>query len=111
MKSKIRKIVVNNKIYVWSVSEIEWDLVCLKVWANGVISMPWFTLNYTFHNPWHLIGQIQTEEIAEKCQLNPITPKVVAEAIKFVVEEFGNPSTPVKTLRFEIDEHGNFAKF
>jgi len=109
MKSKIRKIVVEDKEYNWAVSEIDWDRVLLKVWINGIKKCPWFTTEKRFNNPWHFIGQINEENI-EKFQFEPVTPKHVAAAINLVRKEFGDPEADFKTLSLKIESDGNVEK-
>lgn len=74
MKSKVRKILVEDREYNWAVSEIDWDRVLLKVWVSGNKKCPWFTTEKRFKNPWYFIGQINKEN-TERFQFEPVTPK------------------------------------
>lgn len=59
MKSKTRKIIVNNEEYRWSVSGIDWDMdwPCVKIWKNK--------------------KEICHKEVREKA----ITPKIIEQLI------------------------------
>ncbi|NEP58978.1 MAG: hypothetical protein F6K31_18480 [Symploca sp. SIO2G7] len=105
MKSKIRNIVVNNIEYTWAINELDWDTVALKVWVKGQKRLPWFVTEKQFNNPWYFIGQVNEENI-EKFQLEPVTPKVVAAAIKQVVDTFGLPEEVLKTMHLSISGDG-----
>ena len=109
MKSKVRKIIVEDREYSWAVSEIDWDRVLLKVWIHGVRRCPWFTTEKRFHNPWYFIGLINEENFA-KFQFEPVTPKHVAAAISIVRKAYGDPAGDFKTLTLRIESDGKVKK-
>ena len=84
MKKKTRQIVVDGQTYIWGVTEISFNQVCLKVWFPEE-KIPWLLVRYRFDDPWLQYGPIiaATPEQREKhFQLQPMQPKRVAEIIK-----------------------------
>jgi hypothetical protein len=48
MKKKIREINVHDEIYVWKVSFISPNYVCVKIWIPGFKNIPWLQIRYRF---------------------------------------------------------------
>jgi hypothetical protein len=96
MKSKVRNIVIDNEKFVWSVTEIDWNYVCIKVWAKGVKAQPWFQVKKRFDDP---LGNF-----------TPVTPKLVAWLITKILKSYGVLKQPFITMSFEIDDDGNLLK-
>jgi len=97
MKAKLRKINVDNKDYLWNVSVDEdaanMDYILLKVWIPGKKQHPLFTVRYRYNIPWLFYGEIisantleQQENLKNYLQLEPLTPKKVAEIIRSSTE-------------------------
>ncbi|VUD67266.1 hypothetical protein TDB9533_03706 [Thalassocella blandensis] len=109
MKSKIRNIFVKDREFTWSITEIDWDKVLLKIWISGHKRNPWITINRDFHNPWYLIGQVKEENI-DNLKLNPITPKNVASIIELALVEFGEPKEGFKQMHVAFNDLGKLVK-
>ncbi|MEL7536226.1 MAG: hypothetical protein AAFZ58_09345 [Pseudomonadota bacterium] len=105
MKSKLRSIAVDNRDYLWSVQELDPNRVLLKVWLKGDKRAPWFLAERRFDNPWHLIGLAKADTI-DRLQLQPVTPKLVAAAIRSVERDFGPPEGGVANVRVTVDAGG-----
>lgn len=106
MKSKLRKITVREITYLWNVKQIDPNYICLRVWANGVKSYPWFQLRYRFDDPWLNFGEIFSagERGRGVFKSIPVTPQHVVEAINQVITEYGHPEQGFITLNFSASE-------
>ena len=90
MKSKIRKITVKGFDFNWSVKETDWDRVLLRIWISEVKKCPWITIHHEFYNPWNLIG-LYDRKAKKNFDLNPVTPKTVADIILLALNQYGYP--------------------
>lgn len=83
---------------------------CHRIWIEGIKSAPWVEVNYSFHNLWYFYGEVITyqgtkEDLLKHFQLEPVTPKIVAEIIaqaksRHQIEE------KFKARLFELDKNG-----
>lgn len=112
MKSKIRKIVVQGKTYVWNVKQIDPNYICLRIWANAVKSIPWLQFRYRFDDPWLHFGELITggSRAREVLALEPLKPKSVAEIIERVLRQYGEPGSGFRTINLEMSESIGFVE-
>ena len=110
MKKKIRQIVVSDKVYRWSISKIDANFVCLKVWQTESKSVPWIVVRYRFDDPWlhfHELTNVNSKETERNFQLNPIQPNYVAQIITDANDiDLTRVGQNRKTLHFEYDVKG-----
>ena len=64
VKSKVRRITVDDEQYVWSAVETEWDTVLIKVWEAGDKRSPWFSVEKSFLDPWLNLKELANGEMA-----------------------------------------------
>lgn len=84
---KIRKILVDNQEYCWTVAQIDTIHACLKIWLSVSGGNPWLAVKYRFDNPWIGFGEVispHPEQIAKYLRLCPVQPRLVAQIIKKV---------------------------
>ena len=109
MKKKTRQIVVDGQTYIWGVTEISFNQVCLKVWSPEE-KIPWLLVRYRFDDPWLQYGPIITatpEQREKHFQLQPMQPKRVAEIIKQALQYSQDVGDTVKrTLHFHCHLNG-----
>lgn len=119
MKSKLRKINVGNRIFYWRVGGADEEgYILLKIWIPDLKHQPWITVKYRYDDPWINFGDIvaartdeQKDKLKEIFQFNPMTPKKVATAILFAIQQIENkyPDTPFvnRNLLFRMEGDGS----
>ncbi len=86
MKKKTRQINIEGTKYIWSVVEQDWPQAVLNVWIDGQKNKPWCSAIFS-------LDEIQA-----------ITPKIVAKAIKGVLEDKGHqPENVTKTIELNLE--------
>lgn len=112
MKKKTRQLTIDGQTYIWGVSQISFNHVCLKVWFPEV-KTPWLLVRYRFDDPWLQYGPIITatpEQRDQHFQLQPMQPKHVAEVIRRACQYSQDASGTVeRTLHFHCHLNGEIA--
>jgi len=108
MKKKIRSIVVKGSKFNWRVSPLDESFVSLRVWVDGIKQMPWFTVRYTYRDPWLNFAEIVERsggfhEFKDDSILQGVTPGKIATIISHVVKAAGLPEEVKKTILLEWD--------
>lgn len=87
MKNKLRKIRVAESDYVWSVTSLNANYVCIKIWKIETKSPAWVMVRYRFDDPWiHAkeLAYVDKQERESRFQLQPVQPKHIAQIIEQV---------------------------
>ena len=85
MKSKVREIVVDSHSYMWTVTELDWHTVNIKVWVKGNTRTPWFEVKKKFDDPWLNFSELSKGQLkSNKESSSPVTPGLIAAYIKEV---------------------------
>jgi hypothetical protein len=117
MKTKLRKICVNDTNFLWNVvrddDALAYEFVSLRIWIPGQKAHPWVTIHYRYHDHWLFCGKIVTatfEEARKYFQLEPVTPKKVSELIamsmKQLKEKYADSSIN-QNVHFNLSDHGD----
>ena len=106
MKSKVRRITVDDEQYVWSAVETEWDTVLIKVWAAGDKRSPWFSVEKSFLDPWLNFKELANGEMARVGEsAMPVTPRRIASLVK-EVKRRNYRSSANRPIQLKINSRG-----
>ncbi len=108
MKNKLRNIVVNNHKYKWSVTYLDENHVCLKVWDASIKKTPWIEVKYQFDDPWVNFKEMAhaTQVEQDAYQTKPITPSTITKIIQSAVSQLGKPSENMVCTHYVLTVDG-----
>ncbi|NEO88218.1 MAG: hypothetical protein F6J87_28765 [Spirulina sp. SIO3F2] len=111
MKSKIRKIVVENLDFKWNVKHLSPDYIALRLWFQENRALPWAQVRVRFDNPWLHYGELlvcvdRGIDVQNVFQLEPMTPKRVRSIIQQIIDLNGQPTTFRNSLNYALADDG-----
>ncbi|MEV7630564.1 hypothetical protein [Actinoplanes sp. NPDC089786] len=88
-RPRIRRIVVEDITYKWTVGQVDAGRVRVKVWHGASERGGTLEVMVAFDDPWLNFGPIVSApagRAAEVFELNPIAPALIARMIKLALE-------------------------
>ncbi|BAZ07762.1 hypothetical protein [Calothrix sp. NIES-3974] len=112
--AKIRKILVDNQEYCWTVVQFDTNHAYLKICLSPSGENPWLAVKYRFDNPWIGFGEVVSpnpEQIAKYLRLCPVQPRLIAQIIRKVNKHHTAKSmNSQETLNYLFNMDGQLEK-